>query len=74
MAAREAAASVVNVAKAPLTVTALNQTKVYGAALPTFTANYSGFVNGDSPASLTTAPSFSTAATASSPFAATSTA
>jgi hypothetical protein len=51
---------------APLTITADNQTKVYGAALPTLTASYSGFVNGDTAASLTTAPALSTAATASS--------
>ena len=38
----------------PLTITADNQTKVYGAALPTLTASYSGFVNGDTAASLTT--------------------
>ena len=35
------------VTPAPLTITANNQTKVYGAALPTLTASYSGFVNGD---------------------------
>ncbi len=51
----------------PLTVTAKDATKVYGAALPAFTATYSGFVNGDTAASLTTAPSFSTKATAASP-------
>ena len=33
--------------KAALTITANNQTKVYGAALPTLTASYTGFVNGD---------------------------
>ena len=51
---------------APLTVTANNQTKAYGAALPTLTASFTGFVNGDSPASLTTPPTLSTTATASS--------
>jgi hypothetical protein len=35
------------VTKADLTVTADNKSKVYGAANPTFTASYSGFVNGD---------------------------
>ena len=35
------------VSPAMLTITADNQTKVYGAALPTLTASYSGFVNGD---------------------------
>ena len=39
-----------------LTITANNQTKVYGAALPTLTASYTGFVNGDTSASLTTQP------------------
>ena len=43
-----------------LTITANNQTKVYGAALPTLTASYSGLVNGDTPASLTTLPTLST--------------
>ncbi len=32
---------------APLTISADNQTKVYGAALPPLTASYTGFVNGD---------------------------
>ena len=54
------------VTAAPLTITANNQTKVYGAALPTLTASYSGFVNGDTSASLTTQPTLSTTATASS--------
>ncbi len=50
----------------PLTITADNQTKVYGAALPTLTASYAGFVNGDTPASLTTQPTLATTATAAS--------
>ena len=54
------------VTPAALTITADNQTKVYGAALPTLTASYSGFVNGDTSASLTTQPTLSTTATASS--------
>ena len=54
------------VTTAPLTITANNQTKVYGAALPTLTASYSGFVNGDTSASLTTQPTLTTTATASS--------
>ena len=44
------------VTAAPLTITADNQTKVYGAALPTLTASYTGFVNGDTAASLTPRP------------------
>ncbi len=54
------------VTPAALTITANNQTKVYGAALPTLTASYSGFVNGDTSASLTTQPTLSTTATAAS--------
>ena len=49
-----------------LSITANNQTKVYGVALPTLTATYSGFVNGDSSTSLTTLPTLTTTATASS--------
>ncbi len=57
------------VSPAVLTITADNKTKSYGAALPALTASYSGFVNGDSPTSLTAAPTCSTTATASSPVA-----
>ena len=53
--------------KAALTITAANASKLYGAALPTLTASYSGFVNGDTPSSLTTPPALSTTATAASP-------
>src|SRR5262249_43534718 len=52
---------------ATLTITANNQTRAYGASNPTLTVSYSGFVNGDTAASLTTAPSVSTTATATSP-------
>ncbi len=55
-----------NVTSAPLTITADNQTKVYGSALPTLTASYTGFVNGDTSASLTTPPTITTTATAAS--------
>jgi hypothetical protein len=58
-----------SVTPATLTITAVNQAKVYGAALPVLTASYSGFVNGDTPASFTMAPTLSTTATASSPVA-----
>ena len=54
------------VAPAKLTITANNQTKVYGAALPALTASYSGLVNGDTPASLAVQPTLATTATASS--------
>ena len=49
-----------------LVITANNQSKAYGAALPTLTASYSGFVNGDTSASLTTQPTLTTTAMASS--------
>ena len=54
------------VTAATLTVTAANETKTYGAVNPTLTVTYSGFVNGDTAASLTTAPTVSTTATTSS--------
>jgi gliding motility-associated-like protein len=60
-------AGVLTVGKAPLTITATNQTKTYAAALPTLTVAYSGFVNGESSTSLTTQPVVSTTATAASP-------
>jgi hypothetical protein len=56
------------VTAAPLTITAANAAMTAGAvALPPLSANYSGFVNGDSSASLTTPPSLSTTATTASP-------
>jgi hypothetical protein len=54
------------VAPAPLTITADDKTKVYGAAIVELTASYDGFVNGDTPASLTTLPMLATAVTAAS--------
>ena len=55
------------VSKAALTVTANNATMNVGAALPAFTASYTGFVNGDTAAVLSGAPSLTTTATSSSP-------
>jgi hypothetical protein len=57
------------VAPAPLTVTADNQTRVYGAADPAFTASYSGFVNGETLASsgVSGSPSLTSNDTAASP-------
>ncbi|MFQ6603908.1 MBG domain-containing protein, partial [Flavobacterium sp. C3NV] len=55
------------ITKALLTITADDQTKVYGEVNPTLTASYSGFVNGDTSASLTTAPTISTTALDTSP-------
>jgi len=53
---------------AALTITADNQSMVYGGSLPTLTASYSGLVNGDTPAAiagltLSTAPASSHAGT-----------
>ena len=55
------------VAPAPLTITASSPTVTAGAAVPVIIPSYSGFVNGDSPSSLTTAPQCGTTATSSSP-------
>ena len=55
-----------SVTPAPLTITANNASKVYGAVIPTLTAHYDGFVNGDTTGSLTTPPVLTTTATASS--------
>jgi len=58
------------VSKATLNVTANGATRVYGAANPTFTAAFSGFVNGDTAAkALTGSPALTTTATAKSPVA-----
>jgi hypothetical protein len=54
------------IAPAPLTITAASKHKDYSAALPVLTASYSGFVNGDTAASLTTQPTLTTTATAAS--------
>jgi len=56
----------IDVQRVPLTVTAQSASKVYSAALPVFNANYSGFVNGDTVASLDALATFSTTATAAS--------
>ncbi len=56
-----------SVTPAPLTITANDVSTVYGAPLPALTASYSGFVNSDTAASLTTPPSLTTPATATSP-------
>ena len=52
---------------AALTITADNKTMDCGAAVPSLTASYSGFVNGDTSASLTTPPTLTTTATSASP-------
>jgi hypothetical protein len=57
------------ITKATLTVTAENKSREYGDANPTFTADYSGFKNGETLATsgVTGAPSLTTLATATSP-------
>lgn len=57
----------ITVGPAALAVTADNASKAYGAALPVFTAHYTGFVNGDGTGVVSGSPSFNTAATQSSP-------
>ncbi len=57
----------INVLPASLVITASNATKVYGAAMPALSVSYSGFVNGDSSASLSTPPILNTTATFASP-------
>ena len=56
-----------DVLRAALTIAAQGQTNVYGAALPSFTVSYAGFVNGDSASSLDGPVSLNSAATAGSP-------
>ncbi len=57
-----------SITPATLTVTPDNQVEPYGTALPALTASYSGYVNGDTAASLTTPVSLSTTATSGSDF------
>src|SRR5213076_3218018 len=60
------ASGTLTVTAATLTVTAINETRAYGAANPALMVSYSGFVNGDTAASLTTPPSVTTTATSAS--------
>ena len=56
---------VLSIVKAILNVTASSATIFYGGTPPTITPFYDGFLNGDSPATLTTQPTCSTAVTSS---------
>jgi hypothetical protein len=56
----------VSVTTAPLTIQAVDAVKVFGATLPVFAAAGTGFVNGDTLASLAGTLQFATAATAAS--------
>ncbi|HVS97985.1 MAG TPA: MBG domain-containing protein, partial [Puia sp.] len=60
-------AGTMTVGKASLTVTADNKAMPLGGPLPALTVSYAGFVNGDNASSLTTAPTATTTALASSP-------
>jgi hypothetical protein len=57
---------VITVTPVLLTITADSKSKVYGGALPSLTASYNGFVNGDTAASLDTPVTLTTTATAAS--------
>jgi hypothetical protein len=57
----------VNAAKAPLTITADNKSKIEGSANPPLSVTYSGFVGGDTAAGLTTPATASTTAVTDSP-------
>jgi hypothetical protein len=54
------------VTPAPLTITANDQTMLLHGSIPTLTASYSGFVNGETAAVLTPGPTCSTTATSNS--------
>jgi hypothetical protein len=54
------------VVQAPLTVTASSGSMTYGASVPPVGPAYTGFVNGETPAALSTLPTCSTSATSSS--------
>ena len=58
--AASTATGTLHVAPATLTVTADNQTMVYGGSLPTLTASFAGFVNGDTAAALAGTPGLAT--------------
>ena len=55
------------VTPAPLTITADNKSRIFGAPNPVLTLSYSGFVNNDTPAQLTALPQVSTTAVITSP-------
>jgi gliding motility-associated-like protein len=55
------------VTQAALTIIANNQSKAFNTPNPTLTASYTGFVNGDTNASLTTQPTITTTAVTGSP-------
>ena len=58
--------AVFTISQADLSITAPTISRAYGAANPAFTPTYSGFVNADTASTLTTPPTCTTAASASS--------
>jgi hypothetical protein len=56
----------INVVRATLTIKTVDASKVYGQPNPAFSVTYSGFLNGDTPATLGGALAFTTAATTAS--------
>ncbi|PYX06382.1 MAG: hypothetical protein DMG88_18460, partial [Acidobacteria bacterium] len=60
------ATATINITPATLTVTADDASRAYGANNPSFTFQYSGFVNNETSAVVTTAPTCTTTATPSS--------
>ncbi len=63
------ATTTASITPAPLTVTASSASVTYGDATPTVTPSYTGFVGGESKASLTTAPTCTTGYSATTPVA-----
>ena len=62
-----AAQQTITINKAPLTITADNQTRAYGASNPTLNVNYTGFVNAETAVVLTIPVTVSTSAVVNSP-------
>jgi hypothetical protein len=58
--AKATAQTTATINPATLTITPDSKSMVYGGMLPTLTASYSGFVNGDTQSSLTTLPTLAT--------------
>ncbi len=67
IAAAQPVSQTLPVSPAPLTVSAHNASMAAGTALPSFSASFSGWVNGDTTATLGGAPALASTATASSP-------
>ena len=61
------ATTVVHISQAALTIGVEDATRIYGVANPAFALTYQGLVSDDTPAVLSGAPQFQTAATAASP-------